>query len=618
MLRTKYLMLTLILAGLFSVSKAQLYAYLEDPSGAYAGIAANVTATNLSRFNGTTEDPACGTGFSSNHHSTSLIYTNNRPGIQFTITPDAGFQIDVTNIDIDIRRNPKGPTLWRIAYSTDGGGTWTTSGADFFVASSGCFTNTNLAWDVDDFSTNFPLLIRIIGFSAHSGLNGVSTLKNIDVQGTVSYADGDGDGFTSDVDCNDADPSINPDAIETCNGVDDNCNGIVDDGAGDTWYADVDGDGYGDATSTIVACEMPGGYIADNTDCNDADPSVNPGASEICNGIDDDCNGSIDDGVLFATWYADVDGDGYGDAASAVETCDGAPAGYVGGNTDCNDGDPSINPGATEVCNSVDDNCDGTVDEGIDLSIAISPDGVIELCKPDEVTLTATAGFDSYNWFKNGVTVVGESTMTYTTNKPAYYQVEGILGTCSSGLSAVQAVAVYESPNANLYAPDGADLCFANPAQLKASYGDDYIYVWYFNGSVIEGAIEFTYDATEIGDYYVVITNASGCTRSTETLSVINTCKTGVENNVLSLNIFPNPVNNRFSIEFNTASDYKGSALISISDVTGRVVYTTSSEVLNGFMTKSITLENSFSSGIYYIAVESDGNTINQQFVIVK
>ena len=130
-----------------------------------------------------------------------------------------------------------------------------------------------------------------------------------------------------------------------------------------TFYADADGDGYGDAGSTTSACSAPEGYVADNTDCNDGDASVNPGATEVCNGVDDNCDGNIDEGVE-TTFYADADGDGYGDAGSSVSACS-APEGYVGDNTDCNDADAAVNLGMTEVCNGVDDNCDGNIDEGV-------------------------------------------------------------------------------------------------------------------------------------------------------------------------------------------------------------------------------------------------------------
>jgi len=184
--------------------------------------------------------------------------------------------------------------------------------------------------------------------------------------GSVGWADDDGDGWAACEDCDDADAAVNPDGEELCNGVDDDCDGSIDEAdASDaaSWYADVDGDGYGDAGSTTTACTAPSGYVGDATDCDDDDASVHPAGAEACNGVDDDCDGSTDEGVL-DTFYADVDGDGYGDVGTTSEACE-APSGYVGyaAATDCDDTDVAVNPGATELCNGVDDDCDGSVDE---------------------------------------------------------------------------------------------------------------------------------------------------------------------------------------------------------------------------------------------------------------
>ncbi len=104
-------------------------------------------------------------------------------------------------------------------------------------------------------------------------------------------ADADSDGYGADVDCNDSNAAIYPGASELCNGVDDDCDGVIDEGlAGSTWYADVDGDAYGAAGSTTSACSAPSGYVSDSTDCNDADATVNPAATEVCgDGVDNDC-----------------------------------------------------------------------------------------------------------------------------------------------------------------------------------------------------------------------------------------------------------------------------------------------------------------------------------------
>jgi len=127
------------------------------------------------------------------------------------------------------------------------------------------------------------------------------------------------------------------------------------------WYQDADGDGYGDPDSGTSSASAPEGWVEDATDCDDGDASIHPGAAESCNGLDDDCDGEIDED-LATTWYEDADGDGYGDADSALEDCQ-APSGYVADDTDCDDGDASVSPGAEELCNGIDDDCDDEVDE---------------------------------------------------------------------------------------------------------------------------------------------------------------------------------------------------------------------------------------------------------------
>ena len=199
---------------------------------------------------------------------------------------------------------------------------------------------------------------------------------------TTWYADADGDGYgdvtsttaacdqpsgyvgaTYATDCDDTNPDISPVDPELCDGVDNDCDGDTDEGVTDTFYADDDDDGYGDASSTMDACSVPSGYSADDTDCDDGDPAVSPAATETCNGIDDDCDGTTDepDAADAATWYRDGDADGYGDAAASTVSCE-APSGYGSDNTDCDDADDDIHPGADEHCDSVDEDCDGTVD----------------------------------------------------------------------------------------------------------------------------------------------------------------------------------------------------------------------------------------------------------------
>lgn len=131
---------------------------------------------------------------------------------------------------------------------------------------------------------------------------------------TTFYRDADADGYgnasnstqactapsgyvSNNTDCDDTHASVYPNAPEICDGLDNNCDGQIDEGVKSTFYRDADGDGYGDASNSTQACAAPSGYVSNNTDCNDAQVSVHPGAAEICgNGIDDNCNGQIDEG----------------------------------------------------------------------------------------------------------------------------------------------------------------------------------------------------------------------------------------------------------------------------------------------------------------------------------
>ena len=163
---------------------------------------------------------------------------------------------------------------------------------------------------------------------------------------------------------------------EVCDDVDNDCDGLVDDADPDLsgelmWYADGDGDGYGGVARTTLACVAPEAFVQDATDCDDDQPGIHPGADEICDDLDNDCDGLIDgqdDSLVGApSWYMDNDGDGYGGESTDSRACD-APAGQVAAGADCDDGDSTSNPGAEEVCNGRDDDCDGLVD-GQDASL---------------------------------------------------------------------------------------------------------------------------------------------------------------------------------------------------------------------------------------------------------
>jgi hypothetical protein len=162
-------------------------------------------------------------------------------------------------------------------------------------------------------------------------------------------------------DCDDNNASIRPGVPtipEACDGVDNNCNGSVDEGVGAMWYRDADGDGYGTSSTSMQKCSQPTGYVSRAGDWNDANASINPGAAEVCDGVDNNCNGSVDEGVT-STYYPDNDGDGWGASGPAVQACS-LVVGLSPNNGDCNDASEFFHPYAYERCGgNVDTNCDG-------------------------------------------------------------------------------------------------------------------------------------------------------------------------------------------------------------------------------------------------------------------
>jgi len=225
----------------------------------------------------------------------------------------------------------------------------------------------------------------------------------------VCCVDSDGDGYSvtggncGSVDCDDTNPAAHPGGNDSnCNGVDENCIGGPDDGyvpmptecgtgfcydtgslictSGNvvntctpkppvTMYLDADNDGYGNAQS-IQGCTLQTGYVLVEGDCNDTDPTTNPGASDICgfnnNVINKNCNASDDSQLHCGEFCGDLDGDGYVTAATqnVWNPLQWLVCGWIKQGGECNDNDAAIHPGATELCDGVDNNCDGKVDEG--------------------------------------------------------------------------------------------------------------------------------------------------------------------------------------------------------------------------------------------------------------
>ncbi len=184
---------------------------------------------------------------------------------------------------------------------------------------------------------------------------------------TVAQGDQDDDGYLAEAvggdDCDDGSAAVNPGASESCNERDDDCDGLIDEEATDAavHYRDEDGDGFGNAADGFSSCAPLAGRVENDDDCDDTRADVNPAGLELCNGLDDDCDGDTDAAAAdMVTVWLDFDEDTYG-SGDPYEVCFPA-VDEVFNDEDCDDGDDTVYPGAPELCDlgNDDEDCDGT------------------------------------------------------------------------------------------------------------------------------------------------------------------------------------------------------------------------------------------------------------------
>ena len=229
-----------------------------------------------------------------------------------------------------------------------------------------------------------------------SGATEVCDAANLDedCNATTLGDDSDSDGYYSDQccngstcgnDCDDRSGEVNPEAEEICDGNDNDCDGMVDEGVQLTFYRDIDGDNFGDATMIRLACDRPEGHVFVDGDCDDMNQHAQRSSDpERCDGFDNDCDGEADEGLL-RQCYVDIDRDTFAAMGAAASTeCGACPPGTTdreptGDDIDCDDADELENPNRVEVCDGAnrDEDCDGTPNPP---SLCSCPPGDIQSC----------------------------------------------------------------------------------------------------------------------------------------------------------------------------------------------------------------------------------------------
>ena len=259
-----------------------------------------------------------------------------------------------------------------------------------------------------------------------------------------------------------------------------------------------------------------------------------------------------------------------------------------------------------ELCNSLDDNCNGLIDDDITETISITAGGPISFCQGGSVLLTATYSGATIQWKKNGTNIPGATGATYNVTTKGNYSCV-TTSACGTAESTPIFVNVIKNPNASISAGGPTTFCAGGSVVLAEVAVAGCTYQWYKGATPIAGATSLTYTVTTAGNYKCRVTKtATGCYKNSNAIAVSVPCREGdniIEN---TFSLYPNPTNNFITIE----TDFSTEKTIYITDALGQIVKSTTTSENN------ITIDlQGIASGIYFIKMEDGINTVTQKFV---
>ncbi|MBK9507353.1 MAG: T9SS type A sorting domain-containing protein [Bacteroidetes bacterium] len=268
----------------------------------------------------------------------------------------------------------------------------------------------------------------------------------------------------------------------------------------------------------------------------------------------------------------------------------------------------------TEICNSIDDNCNGNIDENITETISISAGGPTTFCQGGNVLLTAIYSGATVQWKKNGTNIPGATSPTYLVTTKGTYTCE-TTSICGTATAVGIFVNVNKNPPATITAGGPTNFCAGGSVILTANTGGGLSYQWYKGATPIAGATSLTYTATTSGNYKCRVTKtATGCFKNSNPISVSVQCKEGED--VLfntTFNIQPNPNNGAFTISANSLSPLETTKLL-IYNTTGQQIF---SSVLDPQLDLFEINLPEIPTGMYIVKLVS-GTSIYEQKLIIE
>jgi hypothetical protein len=401
-----------------------------------------------------------------------------------------------------------------------------------------------------------------------------------------------------------------------------------------TVYLDADSDGFGDPAFVYSGCNPPAGYTASvSGDCNDANGSIYPGAIEVCNQLDDNCDGIVDEELPVQVWYLDIDADGYGQTLTFISSC--GPTGQytasVGG--DCQDLNPNIRPNAIDICNGIDDNCNGVIDEFGNFDVVPTVWNVSCFGTPNGrilISNIAPAGAYTYLWSTGATTQnilnipVGTYTITVT------HTVSGCTVTKTrtvvSPTLIVVSLAIEQKGNPNnpkykvtVSATGGAPYAQPNPYRYRYNVN---------GGSYTAWGTDKVFNNLQPGTYNFQVRDSRNCIKTKQevlpssfTSQVLTKLANAQVNpkvieSVKGLRLFPNPAHNQISVWLEDVPE--GGGKVSITDMMGNIKMNIPYESMIKGDEKYINLDG-FASGVYLFHFEpNQARKITRKFVVIS